>query len=293
MKIKTRIVYFLMIYPAILWCDALTGYSQAKSTPNDVSPPAAEAVSPLPGKIATLAFFLDSIDTLTPNTLWISSVVSYRRSPSGKEWELPSLAVSFPIHTRVQMSFSVPYFRSQYIPDFQMNGIGDSFLSAKIIILNPEKSRIGIALDPTLEILGKGSLSAGDLGPGKYNVALPIILQKNFSSFNLYAEGGYITRGAAFAALGGDGALYKSLGLALNLLYSRTTRYQQINQDYGLNRGRTDAVAGLYYVFSPRVSAFVSAGRSLGDLDQNGTQYILNSGININFNIPNIWRKKK
>ncbi len=292
MKFGIRVGPLLAAFLAITLGDVGVGFSQADSGPKQPAS-ASSDVLPLQGKIATLAFFLDSVDTLGPNTLQISTVVSYRRSPSGKEWESPAMAATYTIHPRVQVSFSIPYFRSQYVPNYKKDGIGDSFLSAKILLLDPDKSRLGIALDPTLEILGKGSLSAGNLGPGKYNLAIPVILQKNFSLFNIYAEGGYITRGAAFASIGGDGALYKSLGLALNLLYSRSTRFQEINLDYGLNRSRTDAVLGLYYIFSPRISVFASAGRTLGTLDQNGTQYIVSAGLNINFKISEMWRKKK
>lgn len=248
---------------------------------------------PLKGRVATLAFFLETTDTLEPYTVWIGTGLSYRRSPDGRERDIPSLFLSYGVHRRVEIDFSIPYFFSEYDPNFQMNGIGDRFLSAKIQLLNPDTHWIGIALDPALEILGKSSLAAGPLGPGKYNYVLPLILQKNFSRFNLYAEGGYITRGAKFYSFGGDGAIYQKLGLAFNLLYSRATRFNNLSVEYGLLQSRWDAVLGLYYVFNPRVSVFTSAGRTISAMDANGTQYIINAGINVNFNLRQLLRRKK
>ena len=249
--------------------------------------------NPLKGRVATLAFFLETTDTLEPHTVWIGTGLTYRRSPDGRERDIPTLFLSYGVHRRVEIDFSIPYFFSEYDPKFQMNGIGDRFLSAKIQLLNPDNHWIGLAFDPTLEILGKSSLAAGPLGPQKYNFALPLILQKNFSRFNLYAEGGYITRGAKFYGFGGDGAIYKRLGLAANLLYSRATRFNELSLQYGLLQSRWDAILGLYYVFNPRVSVFTSAGRTISAMDVNGTQYIINAGINVNFNLRQLLRREK
>ncbi len=238
----------------------------------------------LRGRVATLAFFLETADVIEPHTACIGTGLSFRRSPDGQERDLPTLTVSYGVHRRVEVDFSIPYFYSQYDPKFQMTGIGDRFLSSKIQLLNPDSHRIGLAFDPTLEILGKSSMAAGPLGPRKYNFALPLILQKNFSRLNLYAEGGYITRGAKFYGFGGDGAIYRRLGLAANLLYSKATRFNELSVQYGLLQSRWDAILGLYYIINPRVSVFTSAGRTISTMDANGTQYIINVGINLNFN---------
>jgi len=237
----------------------------------------------LPGRVATLAFFLDSVDTVEPQAILFSNIFTYRRAPDGKELDIPAVAVAYGLNRRVQVDFSVPYFRSDYGPDFRLSGIGDRFLSTKIRVLD----------DPTLEILGKSSLAAGPQGPKKYNFALPIILQKNFSYFNLYAETGYITRGALFACVGADGALVKRLGLAVNILYSRSTKFTELSQEFGLLKSRVDAVVGIYYIVNPHFSLFTSGGRTISAIDQNGTQYIVNFGINLNFKLRSLIMRDK
>ena len=177
---------------------------------------AQEGLLPIPGRVATLAFFLDSTDTLEQGTLWFTSVATYRRAPGGKELDIPAVGISFGLARRVQVDFSIPYFRTEYGSDFRMNGIGDKFLSAKFRVRDADSGKLGIAFEPTLEILGKGSLAAGELGPKKYNVALPVIIQKNFSRFNLYSEVGYITRGAVFVGVGSDAPIYRKLGGGIN-----------------------------------------------------------------------------
>ena len=247
----------------------------------------------LPGRVATLAFFLDSVDTVEPQAILFSNIFTYRRAPDGKELDIPAVAVAYGLNRRVQVDFSVPYFRSDYGPDFRLSGIGDRFLSTKIRVLDPDSHKIGLAFDPTLEILGKSSLAAGPQGPKKYNFVLPIILQKNFSYFNLYAETGYITRGALFACVGADGALVKRLGLAVNILYSRSTKFTEVSQEFGLLKSRVDAVVGIYYIVNPHFSLFTSGGRTISAIDQNGTQYIVNFGINLNFKLRSLIMRDK
>lgn len=249
--------------------------------------------APVPGRVATLAFFLDSTDTLEPGTVWLTNIITYRKAPAGKELDIPAFGLSFGLSRRVQVDFSIPYFRTQYGSAFRMNGLGDKFVSAKVRVLDADSHAFGLAFEPILEILGKASLAAGDLGPKKYNIALPIILQKNFSRFNLYGETGYITRGAVFAGLGGDAAVFRRLGATANVLYSRATRFNELSREFGLLRSRVDANIGLYYVFHPRFSAFASAGRTLSQMDAISTSYILNLGINVNFNLRQLFPQER
>jgi len=238
-----------------------------------------------PVRVASLAFFLDSTDTVEQQTISLGTTFTRRQSPTGEELDIPALSLSYGLLRQVQLDFSIPYFRAEYGPDFQLDGIGDSYLSAKFRVLDADTKPLGLAFEPTLEILGKGSLSAGDLGPQKYNWVFPVILQKNFSHLNLYSETGYITRGAIFTGIGGDGAVLKRLGFSWNILYSRATQYTELSQLYNLQRSRVDGNIGFYYVFSPRFSIFGSAGRTLGTMDAISTQYIANLGMIVNFKL--------
>jgi len=238
-----------------------------------------------PGRVASLAFFLDSTDTVEQGSMWVGTTFTRRQTPTGEELDIPALTLSYGLLRQIQLDFSIPYFKAQYGPDFQLDGIGDGFLSAKFRVLDADSKPLGLAFEPTLEILGKASLAAGDLGPEKYNWAFPVILQKNFPHLNLYGEAGYITRGAIFAGIGGDGAVLKRLGLSWNILYSRATRYTELSQLFDLQRSRVDGNVGFYYVFNPHFSIFGSAGRTLGSMDAISTQYIVNLGIILNFKL--------
>jgi hypothetical protein len=270
---------------------SLMAFIASTFLPSTVS--AQEEPLSVPGRVATLAFFLDSTDTLEPGTFWFTNVFTYRKAPSGKELDIPALSVGFGLARRVQIDFSIPYFRTEYGPDFRMSGIGDKFLSAKIRVRDADSGGLGLAFEPVLEILGKSSLAAGELGPKKYNVALPVIVQKNFSRFNLFSEAGYITRGAVFAGLGGDAQIYRRLGGGINVLYSRATRFSDLSREFGLLRSRVDANLGLYYTFHPRFSVFASAGRTLSRMDAIATSYILNLGLNFNFNVRDLHRRRE
>jgi hypothetical protein len=209
--------------------------------------------------------------------------------------DIPAIGASIGLARRIQVDFSIPYFRTEYESGFRMSGLGDKFLSMKIRVRDAESGGIGLAFEPVLEILGKASLAAGELGPNKYNVALPVIVQKNLRSLNLYGEAGYITRGAVFGGLGADRAVLKHLGGGANLLYSRATSFNELSREFGLLRSRLDGNLSLYYVFNPRFSVFASAGKTLSELDAIGTSHIVNVGVNVNFNVRDLYsggRKK-
>jgi hypothetical protein len=238
-----------------------------------------------PVRVASLAFFLDSTDTIEQRSISLGTTFTRRQSPTGEELDIPALSISYGLLRQIQVDFSIPYFKAEYGPDFQLDGIGDSFLSAKFRVLDADSRPLGLAFEPTLEILGKASLAAGDLGPRKYNWAFPVILQKNFTHLNLYGEAGYITRGAVFTGIGGDGAVLKHLGLSWNILYSRATEYTELSRLYDLQRSRVDGNVGFYYVFNPQFSIFGSAGRTLSGMDAISTQYIVNLGMIVNFKL--------
>jgi hypothetical protein len=238
-----------------------------------------------PVRVASLAFFLDSTDTVERQTISLGTTFTRRQSPTGEELDIPALSLSYGLLRQIQVDFSIPYFKAEYGPDFQLDGIGDSYVSAKIRVLDADTKPLGLAFEPALEILGKASLAAGDLGPNKYNWVFPVILQKNFSHLNLYSETGYITRGAIFTGIGGDGAVLKRLGLSWNILYSRATHYTELSRLYDLQQSRVDGNVGFYYVFNPQFSIFGSAGRTLSTMDAISTQYIVNLGIIINFRL--------
>src|SRR3990170_2646510 len=72
-----------------------------------------------PGLVGTLAFFLDSADTIEPGSVWIGTVFTARKSPTGKELDVPALSLSYGLHRKIQLDFSIPYFEADYGPDFQ------------------------------------------------------------------------------------------------------------------------------------------------------------------------------
>jgi hypothetical protein len=235
--------------------------------------------TPVSPKLALLAFFLDSTETQEAGTGLLGVTISQRQTRDGKEWEVPAVSYTYGLTRRVDVSLSVPYTRSDYGEDYRISGIGDCFLSLKLRVRDAEGTRLGVAFEPTLEILGEGSLSAGELGPGKHNLALPVIVQRGFGPVSVFGEAGYITRGAVFAGVGLDTALMPKVGLGVNLVYSRATSDSALNQEYGLLKSRADATVGVYYIASPRLAFLVSAGRTLTEIDANGTRRIVNVGV--------------
>ncbi len=253
------------------WLLALFGCAAQPALAQDAAP-----VSP---KLSLLAFFLDSTETQEAGTGLLGVTVSQRQTLDGKEWEMPAVSYTYGLNRRLDVSVSVPYTRAEYGADYRLSGIGDCFLSVKARVRDADGARLGVAFEPTLEVLGEGSLSAGELGPGKYNLALPIILQRSVGRVSVFGEAGYITRGALFAGVGLDTAVVPKVGLGANLVYSRATGDSALNQEWGLLRSRADMTVGVYYVASPRLAFLLSAGRTVTEIDANATRRIVNVGM--------------
>ena len=77
------------------------------------------------------------------------------------------------------------------------------------------------------------------------------------------------------------------------MLYSRATRFNDLSREFGLLRSRVDGNLGLYYIFHPRFSVFASGGKTLSSMDAIATSYILNLGVNFNFNVRDLRRRRE
>jgi len=240
---------------------------------------------PATGKLAQLVFFLDSTYTQESGTLSVSAMLGWRHTPGGSEASWTTGCATYGISRRVEARVLFPYLRVSAGSSYRWDGLGDSSLAVKIRVRDSGRSRIGVAIQPMLEMLGGGSLWAGQMGPGKYALALPVIAQRDLGRFALYAEAGYSTRRALFAGVGLPAALTSKLGLCANLTYSHATSNSPLNKQYGLARSRAEGGVSLWYSPSARLTLLANAARTITEMETNATGYMLGVGASYRFRI--------
>ncbi len=70
---------------------------------------------------------------------------------------------------------------------------------------------------------------------------------------------------------------------------SRLTRELALISEFGLNRSRSDVVAGAAVAIRPGWSVFANTGRSFGRIDSNSSRYQVTFGLSFNLRL---WGKK-
>ena len=231
--------------------------------------------------VVTLASWLDDADTLEPGRVVVGFSVGRWIALDGGQTDGPAADVSVGILRGVQLSASLPYSHAGYSDGFRNSGLGDSYFVAKVRLIDPGKHAIGLAILPTLEVLGQTAVSDTTLGLSRANVALPVSLEVDRDKGRAYATAGYFSRGAVSLGVGAERALTERVTLVGTVTYSHATRSLSTSDLVDLSPSRTDAAGGLHVRVTPAVTISGSLGRTISRLDQNGARLTASAGISI------------
>ena len=232
---------------------------------------------------APLAFFEDA-DVTMPGVLSVSHDFSYGSVTAGHDLAFPGTYVSLGLNSRLDISGGTSYVRSQF-EDFRVNGIGDTYVGMKVVLLPEEDHWFGLAVKPTLEVLGTPSVANNPLAPGRPNFLLPVMAQKSFEQFRIYGTTGYLTRGIVFGALAFELNRWTRVTPTVVLLHGRLTRNQDIISEWGFNRSRSDILAGAAVSIAPQVSIYGNVSHSFGRTDLNSIRYQISGGVSYYFRL--------
>ena len=220
--------------------------------------------------------WLDDASLLDPGGVSVG-VSAMRWSGSGlSEVNAPIVDAALGLTRRVQLSASVPHVVGSADPTGPAGGIGTSYFSAKVGVLD-RGSVLKVAVSPTVEVLGPGVVDSLTSGQHRVQMGFPASAEIDRGPARVYAGAGYFTRGAWFTGIGGSYAL--NVRLSAFGSFSRAWRRADVAGVPIGDRDRNELSGGASYGLSSAVHIFGSVGRTLATLDENGAGTTIAGGI--------------
>ncbi len=247
------------------------------SRPPSQSAIAAPIVVAAPVGAAPFAW-LEDATILEPGSVSASISVMRWDGSSGSEVDLPVVDVAIGLAERVHLTAAVPRVVDGGVAGGPVGGVGTSFFSAKVAILDGRRSALKVAASPTLELLGEGAAQSLTPGAGRVQFGVPISAEIDRGRMNWFGGGGWFSGGVWF---GGAGAAFRATPrVVASASLTRSWRRDATAADPTLAAPqRTDLSGGIGYALTPRVSAFLSAGHTIATLDENGAGTIVGAGL--------------
>ena len=205
--------------------------------------------------------------------------VGYFRLAGSSQMSVPTLGMGMGLSDRLQVSASVPFYRTSYAGT-TYSGLDDMYFGARYTVIDPALtlSEFGLAVNPLVEVLSAGNAD-------RVHFALPVSMELRRQPFRVYGSAGYFTRGSVFS-----GAALEWTGSRIILTGSLTQSYS-IKEDLVLDsmsvsRQHMDVSSSVAVPLTSRAAAFVSVGRSLSKPEEGGTSLALSGGLSIRFSAP-------
>jgi hypothetical protein len=274
---------------AIVALAASPASAQGKSKahkPNTPAPPsrndlAAPPVATISSGGATPMAWVDDASVLESGGVAVAVSV-LRWSGSGlSEVNFPVVDLAVGLTRRVQFSASVPHIVGSADPTGSVGGLGTSFFSTKIGVIDNKKYNAKLAVSPTLELLSPGA--AEWLPPGEHRVqlGLPVSAEIARGPVRVYGATGYFTRGAWFTGGGVGVVLHDKIGVSG--AFSRAWRRSSVPDVPLSERDRNEISGGASYALTPFVHVFGSVGRTVATLVDNGAGATVGGGVSYFF----------
>ncbi|HEX7019749.1 MAG TPA: hypothetical protein VF159_07070 [Gemmatimonadaceae bacterium] len=263
----------------------------AKPSAAPQQPTPSQAVIPGTG-VRHFGSWLDDASFLPKGKGWTTFGIGYWRSVDGHQWDIPSIDAGVAIDKRVHVGISTPFSRSSYGDGYTSSGFGDTYLSAKVGVLDPDQEghRFGLAVVPVIEILSSGSVLEGD---SRLHWAVPVTIERRFDRFRMYGAGGYFSRGSVFGAGAVEVPVNDRIVATGVLSHSRSLKDDPLSDAMLLSKSRFDLNGSVMYVVTPVVTAFGTLGRTISRTDANASTLAVSGGVSFGFNTVLTHRQKK
>jgi hypothetical protein len=236
--------------------------------------------------------WLDDASFLPKGKGWTTFGIGYWRSMDGHQWDVPSVDAGLAIDRRIHVGISTPFSRASYGDGYSSSGFGDTYLSAKVGVIDPDREghSFGLAVVPVLEILSSGSVMEGDR---RLHWAIPVTAERRFEKFRIYGAGGYFSRGSVFGAGAVEVPVNDRVVATAVLSHSRSLKDDPLSDAMLLSKTRYDLNGSVMYVVSPVVTAFGTLGRTISRTDANASTLAVSGGVSFGFNTVQTHRDKK
>ncbi len=250
------------------------GNSQGKghkgAAPSESSLPTATS-APITG--ASPIAWLDDA-TLLPAGSMSLTISAVRWSGSDlSEVDVPVADVAVAVAPRVQLGISVPRVVGGSDVGGPVGGIGTTYISGKIALLN-DASGAKLAVAPMIRILGAGATASLLPGEGRTQFGLPVSAEVSRGSTRLYASTGFFTGSAWFVGVGAGMQPSPRVGVS-----AAVTRSWASTGADGLARDRLELSGGASYLLSPQIGIYGSLGQTIGTTPENGAGTTISGGV--------------
>ena len=240
--------------------------STAPATSGNASAgPVAPSVTP-----AAPFAWMDDANLMAPGTVWLGvSMVSWHGG-GVREVVVPVFDGSIGITPRVQFGASVPRVAG---------GLGTSFYTAKIAILNGETHGMKLAIGPTLEVLGAASMQFGPAGQSRTQWGLPVSVEIERAAARLYGSSGYFSPGIWYAGAGIARSVSERIGVSGS--FSRAWTRTTTDGLAAMGTSRNDLSGGASVTLTPSIAVYGSLGRTIGTAAEDGAGTTLAFGLSL------------
>lgn len=252
---------------------------QAPATSSDLVSRGVESIGVDSTRVRALGAWLDDATVLPPGEVWLALSASRWSLPVASGADAPVVDLSVGLGNRMQASVSLPYFRAVPSVGETISGVGDIYLTTKVVVREGADDAVGVAVAPTLELLSSASTAGTDLR--RVNWLLPLNIERRFTSGRVYGSTGLFSRGAFFISGAAERYVTDSLSLSGALTHSYATDEAALSEELGLGRRRLDVSGTAAYTVSPSMAVFGSIGRTVWGMDADSTQLIASGGVSV------------
>jgi hypothetical protein len=251
--------------------------STVSASKNDA--PAAPTISGT--GVRNFGSWLDDATVQDPGDAFVSIGFGWYKTPVYREIDAPSIDSGFGVTRRLQVGMSVPYYYAAVPGDPAAHGFGDIYLTAKYQLRPPSSSATGIAVIPMVEVL-----SVAPLNGSRVQFALPVSLERQFTSWRAMGTGGWFSRGAVFGAGAIEAEVTGNTWVTGGLSWSYSTRHDDLSDALGFHRGRVDLTGGLTRALRSDIAVYANAGRTISARDDNSASFIFSAGVSFGLKRP-------
>ena len=238
-------------------------------------PPTSTSLSATPAGItrptATAPFaWMDDASLVAPGTVWLGVSMVQWHGGGSSETVVPAFDGSVGLTSRLQLGASVPRVAG---------GLGTTFFSAKIGIVDDETRGLKLAVGPTLEVLSQTAMQWEPAGQARTQWGLPVSVELDRGAGRIYGSSGYFSPGVWYAGAGIGRSLSDRLAVSMSVSHAWTGPASATSAIAGPRRN--DLSGGASFDITPDIALFGSVGRTIATAAANGAGTTISVGMSL------------
>ena len=258
------------------------GHSKRGGGPSAAGKPEVQKSAAIAGTgVRNFGSWLDDASMLPVGQGALTLSFGYWRTPSFREWDLPTTDAAVALAPRLQVGASVPYYHAAEPGGPVARGVGDLYLSAKVQLRDPSGAEkpLGFAVTPVLEVL------SSDPPPGvsRYSWGLPVSVELQRNRWRTFGSAGYFSRGSLFASAALELALTERAFVSGTITQSHSIERDDLSRALGYTQTRTDVSGALSAAVSDTLTVYGAVGRTISKRDPNSATMLISGGVSLNF----------